>query len=138
MRETTGLLGKESSVAKFPQGRSSQPRNGESKDMIPILLSLGAGRLQADGNSASIPTDETSQWRAGRPRNEAGGSVIYFETMNGEIHMHDVVALLEDAPAEHFETGRPLLLRRGQIGTVVMTYDGTAFEVEFAGRDGHA
>lgn len=58
--------------------------------------------------------------------------------MNGEIHLHDVVALLEDTQAEHFESGRPLLLRRGQMGTVVMTYDGTAFEVEFAGRDGRA
>ena len=52
--------------------------------------------------------------------------------------MHDVVALLDDVPTRHFETGQPLLLRRGQIGTVVMTYDGTAFEVEFAGRDGRA
>lgn len=52
--------------------------------------------------------------------------------------MHDVVALLEDVRARHFETDRPLLLRRGQVGTVVMTYDGTAFEVEFAGKDGRA
>ena len=58
--------------------------------------------------------------------------------MNGEIHLHDIVALLEDTPAEHFEKSEPLVLRRGQIGTVVMTYDGTAFEVEFAGRDGRA
>ena len=58
--------------------------------------------------------------------------------MNGEIHLHDSVALLEDTPATHFETGRPLLLRRGQVGTVVMTYDGNAFEVEFSGRDGRA
>jgi hypothetical protein len=58
--------------------------------------------------------------------------------MNGEIHMHDVVALLEDAPTRHYLTGEPLLLRRGQMGTVVMTYDGTAFEIEFAGRDGRA
>jgi hypothetical protein len=58
--------------------------------------------------------------------------------MNAAIKMHDVVALLEDLPTKHFETRRPLLLRRGQIGTVVMTYDGTAFEVEFAGRDGRA
>ncbi len=56
--------------------------------------------------------------------------------MNGEIHLHDVVVLTEDVPAKHFETGRALLLRRGQVGTVVMAYDGTAFEVEFAGRDG--
>jgi len=58
--------------------------------------------------------------------------------MNGEIHMHDVVALLEDTPTKHFEKGTPLLLRRGQVGTVVMTYDGSAFEVEFAGNDGCA
>jgi hypothetical protein len=58
--------------------------------------------------------------------------------MADQIRMHDVVALLEDIPAQHFESGRPLLLRRGQIGTVVMTYDGTAFDVEFAGRDGRA
>ena len=58
--------------------------------------------------------------------------------MEPEIHMHDVVALLEEVAATHFETARPLLLRRGQIGTVVMTYDGTVFEVEFAGKDGRA
>ncbi|MGD1084654.1 MAG: DUF4926 domain-containing protein [Verrucomicrobiota bacterium] len=58
--------------------------------------------------------------------------------MNATIQMHDVVALLEDLPSRHFITGQPLLLRRGQIGTVVMSYDGTAFEVEFAGRDGRA
>ena len=58
--------------------------------------------------------------------------------MESEVHMHDVVALLEDAHARHFETGRSLLLRRGQIGTVVMTYNGTVFEVEFAGKDGRA
>ena len=52
--------------------------------------------------------------------------------------MHDLVALLEDTPARHFETDAPLRLRCGQIGTVVMTYDGTAFEVEFAGADGRA
>jgi len=58
--------------------------------------------------------------------------------METQIRMHDVVALLEDAPARHCQTGEPLLLRRGQIGTVVMTYDGSAFEVEFAGSDGRA
>jgi hypothetical protein len=52
--------------------------------------------------------------------------------------MNDIVALLEDVPTEHFETGQPLVLRRGLIGTVVMAYDGAAFEVEFADRDGKA
>jgi len=56
--------------------------------------------------------------------------------MNDGIRLHTVVALLEDLPAKHFETNQPLLLRRGQIGTVVMTYDGATFEVEFAGPDG--
>lgn len=58
--------------------------------------------------------------------------------MDGEVKMHDVVALLEDKRAKHFESGKPLLLRRGQIGTVVMTYDDGACEVEFADREGRA
>ncbi len=58
--------------------------------------------------------------------------------MKSDIHLHDVVALLEELSAKHFETDQPLLLRRGQIGTVVMTYDGETFEVEFAGLDGRA
>jgi hypothetical protein len=58
--------------------------------------------------------------------------------MNGKINMHDVVALLEDVHTQHFESGQPLLLRRGQIGTVVMTYQDGAREVEFADRDGRA
>jgi len=58
--------------------------------------------------------------------------------MTDKLNMHDVVALLEDVPAKHLESGRPLLLHRGQIGAVVMTYrDGTC-EVEFADRDGRA
>jgi Domain of unknown function (DUF4926) len=52
--------------------------------------------------------------------------------------MHDAVALLQDLRTKHFESGRSLLLRRGQIGTVVMTYPDGAYEVEFADRDGHA
>jgi hypothetical protein len=58
--------------------------------------------------------------------------------MNGKVNMHDVVALLEDKRAKHFESDQPLLLRRGQIGTVVMTYDDGACEVEFADREGRA
>ena len=58
--------------------------------------------------------------------------------MNRELKMHEVVALLEDVPTKHFESGRPLILRRGQIGTVVMSYKDGACEVEFADRDGRA
>ena len=58
--------------------------------------------------------------------------------MSGKLTPHDPVALLEDVPTVHFETGKPLLLRRGQIGTVVMLFDDGACEVEFADREGRA
>ena len=58
--------------------------------------------------------------------------------MNSEIQMHDLVAITEDVATTHFATGAPLTLRCGQIGTVVMTYDGNAFEVEFADAQGRA
>lgn len=64
--------------------------------------------------------------------------MLYTVIMSDILHMHDVVALLEDTPATHFESGRPLTLRRGQIGTIVMTYDDGALEVEFADLDGRA
>ena len=54
-----------------------------------------------------------------------------------DIRMHHVVGLSEDVPATHFETGRPLTLRRDAVGTVVMIYDGSAVEVEFSAEDGH-
>jgi hypothetical protein len=58
--------------------------------------------------------------------------------MSDRLTLHAVVALLEDTRATHFESGEPLLLRRGQIGTVVMTYDDGACEVEFADPSGRA
>jgi hypothetical protein len=58
--------------------------------------------------------------------------------VNVQIQMHDMVALLEDTAAKHFVTGHPIVLRRGQIGTVGMTYDDSAFEVEFSATDGRA
>jgi Domain of unknown function (DUF4926) len=58
--------------------------------------------------------------------------------MSNGVKMHDVVVLLEDRRTKHFETGQPLVLRRGQVGTVVMTFDDGVFQVEFAGRDGRA
>ena len=50
--------------------------------------------------------------------------------------MLDLVALLGEVLTTHAITRAPLTLRRGQIGTVVMTYDGTAFEVEFCDAQG--
>ena len=58
--------------------------------------------------------------------------------MTGEIKMHDVVALMQEVRTKHFESGQAVLLRRGQIGTVVMIYQDGACEVEFADRDGRA
>jgi hypothetical protein len=52
------------------------------------------------------------------------------------LPLHTVVALLQDVLGAHFGSGKPLLLRRGQIGTVVMQYDDGACEVEFADQDG--
>ena len=54
------------------------------------------------------------------------------------IQTHDTVALLADQPAVDFVTKRPILLRRGQVGTVVMDFDGSAFEIEFSDGEGRA
>lgn len=62
--------------------------------------------------------------------------MLYNVIMAQSPKLHDVVALLEDTPTKHFEHGQPLLLNRGQIGTVVMIYDGGACEVEFADQQG--
>lgn len=40
--------------------------------------------------------------------------------------MHATVALLEDMHTTHVGSGEPVLLRRGEVGTVVMLYDGGA------------
>ena len=58
--------------------------------------------------------------------------------MSTDIRLHDSVALLQVTHTSHFDNGRPLVLRRGQVGTVVMVYDGDTYEVEFATRDGRA
>ena len=52
------------------------------------------------------------------------------------IQTHATVALLAEQPAVDFVTKQPVLLRRGQIGTVVMDFDGSAFEVEFSDGQG--
>ena len=51
--------------------------------------------------------------------------------------MHASVALLEDTRTARFESGEPVLLRRGDIGTVVMLYDDGACELEFSDRSGN-
>jgi len=58
--------------------------------------------------------------------------------MPSKIQPHDVVALMEDVPAMHFLTHKPLQLRRGQIGTVVMLLDNNRVQIEFSDSDGRA
>ncbi|MFE4108422.1 DUF4926 domain-containing protein [Almyronema epifaneia] len=55
------------------------------------------------------------------------------------IQLHDMVALTEDTQAQRFPSGEKILLRRGQVGTVVEELEqGKAFEIEFAQIDGQA
>jgi len=56
-----------------------------------------------------------------------------------KVHVHDMVALMEDARAQRFPLGEEILLRRGQVGTVVEELgQGEAFEIEFSRSDGQA
>lgn len=56
-----------------------------------------------------------------------------------QIHLHDMVALMEDTKAQRFPLGEEILLRRGQVGTVVEELgQGEAFEIEFSQSDGQA
>ena len=75
---------------------------------------------------------------ATRRRLSAAHDLLYRLNVDDKAGMHDVVALLEDLRGAHFETGRAFVLLRGQIGTVVMTYEGPIVDVEFAGPDGRA
>jgi len=53
-----------------------------------------------------------------------------------EIKEFDIVILNESRITNHFETGEPIYLQPGQVGTVVMELGNNMFEVEFAGKDG--
>ena len=48
----------------------------------------------------------------------------------------DIVALTQDRQTTHFETEEPIILCKGQVGTIVMEYDDQVFEVEFSNNDG--
>jgi hypothetical protein len=54
-----------------------------------------------------------------------------------QIQLHDTVALVEDTKTQRFMTEQEIILRRGQVGTIVEEYnDGEAFEVEFSDERG--
>ena len=49
---------------------------------------------------------------------------------------YDLVAIDRDIYATHKETNEPILLRKGQVGTVVMDFDGESFIIDFADGSG--
>jgi hypothetical protein len=53
-----------------------------------------------------------------------------------EIQEYDLVALIEDAIATHKVTHQQIMLRRGQMGTVLMSFDHKAFLIDFTDRQG--
>lgn len=56
-----------------------------------------------------------------------------------QAKLHDTVALIEDTKTDQLITDKEVILRRGQVGTVVEVYNnGEAFEVEFSDTQGQA
>jgi hypothetical protein len=53
-----------------------------------------------------------------------------------QIQEYDLVVIDRDIPATHKETTQPILLRKGQVGTVVMDFNGEAYLIDFADREG--
>ena len=53
------------------------------------------------------------------------------------IQEYDLVALTEDLKATHKATHQPILLRRGQMGTILMSFDNQAFLVDFTDQQGN-
>ena len=53
-----------------------------------------------------------------------------------QIQEYNLVAIDRDLTATHKETNQPILLRKGQVGTVVMDFDGEAFLIDFADEKG--
>jgi hypothetical protein len=49
-----------------------------------------------------------------------------------QIKEYDLVVIDRDIFATHKETKQPILLRKGQVGTVVMDFDAQAFLIDFA------
>lgn len=48
----------------------------------------------------------------------------------------DLIAITENIETNHYETGEKIILYKGQVGTVIIKYDATAFEVEFSNNNG--
>ena len=53
-----------------------------------------------------------------------------------EIQEYDLVVVDQDILASDKETKQPILLRKGQVGTVLMDFDGEAYLIDFADKEG--
>ena len=53
-----------------------------------------------------------------------------------QLKEYDLVAIERDLLATHKETKQPILLRKGQVGTIVMNFEGQAFLIDFANEKG--
>ncbi|MGK7892512.1 MAG: DUF4926 domain-containing protein [Xenococcus sp. (in: cyanobacteria)] len=52
------------------------------------------------------------------------------------IQEYDLVVIDQDISTTHKETNQPILLRKGQIGTVLMNFDDEAYLIDFADQEG--
>ena len=52
------------------------------------------------------------------------------------IKEYDLVVLTKDISAIHKQNQTPILLRRGQVGTVIMDFEQQAFLIDFADEEG--
>jgi Domain of unknown function (DUF4926) len=50
---------------------------------------------------------------------------------------YDIVALTGEIQAIHKATHQPILLRSGQVGTILMSFEDRAYLVDFADADGN-
>ena len=53
------------------------------------------------------------------------------------IQEYDLVALTEDLTATHKVTHQPIVLRREQMRTILMSFDNQAFLVDFTDQQGN-
>lgn len=53
-----------------------------------------------------------------------------------QLKEYDLVAIGQNISATHKETNQPILLRKGQVGTIIMDFEGEAFLIDFANEQG--
>jgi hypothetical protein len=53
------------------------------------------------------------------------------------LNEYDVVALTQEIQAIHKATHQPILLRPGQVGTILMSFENQAYLVDFADAQGN-